>query len=148
MKQDPRHDTLPGSGKAGQRGRYGRLAALGLAGGLGLAIAAGDGLSPIRHMVTPPAVAQDAVVPFANAPASFNVLVKQVRPAVVSIQVSSGGKKTSSRRRRGGRNFPDLPDDHPLNEFFKKFGGGKGQGFVPRMPTRAQGSGFIISPDG
>lgn len=132
-----------------------KAAALAVAGAVGLTfggpLATGETHSSLKHVFATPAVAQDGVVPFPNAPASFSQLVKKVRPAVVSIQVSSDGrskKKSSRRGSRGGNNFPDLPDDHPLNEFFKRFGGGTGRGLVPRMPVRAQGSGFIISSDG
>jgi serine protease Do len=96
------------------------------------------------------------MTPFGRAPLSFADIVERVRPAVVSIQVSSGGpnvakndpKTPSDKFNRGGRGsprdlLPDLPDDHPLNEFFrnlpKDFRGG---------PRQAQGSGFVISPDG
>jgi len=98
-----------------------------------------------------------------RAPLSFADIVERVKPAVVSIQVSGGGgpkvarvppkgrdnrdggRGGDGRQGRGGDAIPDLPDDHPLNEFFrnmpKDFRG------APR-PTQAQGSGFLISPDG
>ena len=50
--------------------------------------------------------------------------------------------------------MPDLPEDHPLNEFFRnlprEFGGRGGQNTpnAPRPPSQAQGSGFVISADG
>jgi serine protease Do len=101
-----------------------------------------------------------------RAPLSFADIVERVKPAVVSIQVSSGGPKVakntprnrgdrfgrgdrdggrSDRNGRGDREFmPNLPDDHPLNEFFKNMP----RDFRPPRPTQAQGSGFVISPDG
>jgi serine protease Do len=92
-----------------------------------------------------------------RAPLSFADIVERVKPAVVSIQVSAGaGPKVAraptpprggGRDRDGGRggndSFPNLPDDHPLNEFFRNMPRG-----APQRPTRAQGSGFVISPDG
>ena len=70
----------------------------------------------------------------------FVTLVEQYSPAVVSIQTKSGAKE------RIGRGHPQLPENSPFNEYFKKF-------FeqMPDMPSRPQssvGSGFIISPDG
>lgn len=83
----------------------------------------------------------------ATAPASFADLVARVKPAVVSIHVTNGGKNVLSGGKGGG--LPNLPKDHPLNEFFKKNfpRGFKG---APRRkrPTLAQGSGFFISRDG
>ena len=99
---------------------------------------------------------QGVVTPFGRAPGSFADIVERVKPAVVSIQVSGGGGPKVAKNERGGDQdkrgggggkdfFPNLPDDHPLNDFFKnlpkEFRGG------PR-PTQAQGSGFVISPDG
>lgn len=93
-----------------------------------------------------PAVA----APFGRAPYSFADIIEKVKPAVVSIHVAAGGGPRVASRGRGGRDpLPELPDDHPLKEFFKnlprEFGGG-----VPDAPRRAQaqGSGFVISPDG
>jgi serine protease Do len=104
--------------------------------------------------------------PFGRAPLSFADIVERVKPAVVSIQVGGPTPKVAKnepkgrgdpndrgdkfnrgdRSDRGGRdNYPDSPDDNPLNDFFKnmpkEFRG------APR-PTLAQGSGFVISPDG
>lgn len=70
----------------------------------------------------------------------FVTLVEQYSPAVVSIQTKSEPKD------RMGHGRPQLPDNSPFNEYFKKF-------FeqIPDMPSRPQssvGSGFIISADG
>ena len=64
-----------------------------------------------------------------RAPLSFADIVERVKPAVVSIHVTNGGgqpkiaqaPKGGTRRAPRPRRdlFPDLPDDHPLNEFFK-----------------------------
>jgi serine protease Do len=102
-----------------------------------------------------PTVAQlksDAVgvqTPFGRAPLTFADIVDRVKPAVVSVQVTGGSPRVA-----GGRNprspFPDLPEEHPFNEFFKnlpkEFRNNPGQG-VPR-PALAQGSGFVITADG
>ena len=79
-----------------------------------------------------------------NAPMSFADLVEQVRPAVVSIYVTGTVRpKAGKRSKRRGR-----PDGHPLDKFFKKRGKEFGGGVPSARPMRAQGSGFIISPDG
>jgi serine protease Do len=106
------------------------------------------------------ALSENGVKPYARAPLTFADIVDRVKPAVVSIKVVSGGERTTPSDSRGGRRgpngmpFPDLPPDHPLNEFFKNFPrnyrnmpGQGGRGF--RRPMRqSQGSGFVISPDG
>lgn len=99
------------------------------------------------------AVAQEqgntVVTPFPGAPASFADLVERVKGAVVSIHVTNDVKTTTGPAGA----FPSLPDGHPLQEFFKRFGGEqnpgrRGRGRGPNRPSLAQGSGFIISPDG
>ncbi|HJZ44654.1 MAG TPA: Do family serine endopeptidase [Hyphomicrobiaceae bacterium] len=91
---------------------------------------------------------------------SFADIVERVKPAVVSISVTNGGGPKLAQGPKGGTPspkglnprdfFPDLPDDHPLNEFFKnlpkEFRGMPNPG-GPR-PQLAQGSGFVISADG
>jgi serine protease Do len=93
-----------------------------------------------------------------GAPSSFAELVDRVKPAVVSIQVTSKARKISGPpppfgppgggprdprdpRWRGppGGGAPD-----GLEDFFNKRFGWDSQ---PR-PTQAEGSGFVISPDG
>lgn len=130
-----------------------------------LAIGAVGAASVLAWPGAEPAMAQrqntdkQSVVPFPRAPLTFADIVERVKPAVVSIQVTNGGPKLAkgrSERERGGgtfRGFPNLPDDHPLNEFFKnlpkEFGGKRS---APqqrrRRPSLAQGSGFVISEDG
>jgi serine protease Do len=100
--------------------------------------------------------APSTFAPVPGAPASFADLVARVKPSVVSIQVAGGRAKKRTARgapRRGGKPFPDLPNDHPLNEFFRGMPRGQSgpQGRAPRTPKRrlrAQGSGFVISADG
>ncbi len=82
-----------------------------------------------------------------GAPFSFADLAEQVRPAVVSIEVSgtTTTRFTPNRGRGGREDFFGLPDDHPLREFFERFG--ERMPDRPR-PSRSAGSGFVISPDG
>lgn len=84
--------------------------------------------------------------PMGQAPLSFSSLVEKVRPAVVSVEVKNGVKEDKTAENFDFRGMPDLPDGHPLNEFFKRFARPDGQ--ERRGPSMGQGSGFIISADG
>jgi serine protease Do len=79
---------------------------------------------------------------------------------VVGVRVTTDAETVADR---GGRSIPglpegfeDLPEDHPFNEFFRRFGsprefGGEGGNDArPFQPRRgiSQGSGFFISEDG
>lgn len=84
--------------------------------------------------------------PMGQAPLSFSSLVEKVRPAVVSVQVKNGGDRDDDADEEFEfRGMPDLPDGHPLEEFFKRFSRPDSE---RRAPTMGQGSGFIISADG
>jgi serine protease Do len=123
-----------------------------LASGLAVAAVAGAGVLALPQQRVQ---AQQSQLLPPGAPSSFADLVERVKPAVVSIQVTSQGPKIArlpqDPRRRGndprdpgGRpQLPFGPDDNPLEEFFKRFG----KEGIPR-PTQAQGSGFVISADG
>ncbi|MBJ6126996.1 Do family serine endopeptidase [Microvirga splendida] len=105
-----------------------------------------------------PALAQ---TPLTAAPAqmvpSFADVVDRVKPAVVSVRAKAGNAQTSDNQ-SGGSNFnlPDLnlPDDHPFQEFFKRFRGqgspNEGNSRPGPSPRRgaSQGSGFFVSADG
>jgi serine protease Do len=121
------------------------------------AIAAAVGL-----VVAPAPMAYAQLAPNASigrAPATFADIVDRVKGSVVSVHVvGGGGPKTAQApapnqkgpRGRAPENFggiPGLPEDHPLNEFFKNLPRGGGQG-GPNQPSLAQGSGFVISEDG
>ncbi|WP_414831669.1 Do family serine endopeptidase [Afifella sp. YEN Y35] len=94
-----------------------------------------------------------------QGPADFTGLVEKVKPAVVSVRVKSEVNPVTFQG--DGRRFsmPDLPDDNPLNEFFKRFGprgfdfddNDRGRSPHHRNHPRfgmSQGSGFFISQDG
>ena len=110
--------------------------------------------TPVAHALqVQPAGA--AASPAASAPMAlpdFSKITAQYGPAVVNISVT-GTRKTSSDSpvaRRGQRDDPFGND--PFLEFFRRFqqgqGQGQGQGTPREMPTRGQGSGFIVSSDG
>lgn len=133
-----------------------RLALLGAVALAALAAADGAAVSP--------ATAQTAqtTTPSTMVP-SFADVVDRVKPAVVSVRARAGETQTAENQSDGpGFNFPDfdlpnfnLPEDHPFQEFFKRFRGKEGQnneGARPGRPNErrgdAQGSGFFISADG
>ncbi len=113
------------------------------------------GRTPAAHAETP--VVAPNLLNFSFAPT-----VDKVRPAVVSIRV----KAEATPRESLAETFPDLPEGGPLDRFFREFGGpreygpgpgggGRGWGHGPGKGWRhggervvAQGSGFIIAPDG
>ncbi|CAK0747241.1 putative periplasmic serine endoprotease DegP-like [Gammaproteobacteria bacterium] len=79
----------------------------------------------------------------------FTGLVEKASPAVVNISTKS---HTGKRQLPKSFNMPDLPDDSPLNDLFRRFFGeeGEGEGSNPHSNPQARslGSGFFISPDG
>jgi serine protease Do len=91
----------------------------------------------------------------AATPADFTAVVETVRPAVVAVQVETEVEAVANRSFRGmPEGFDDLPENHPFNEFFRRFGMPDGDQFgqrpEPFSPRRgqSQGSGFFISQDG
>ncbi len=119
-----------------------KFTAIAMAGLLGLGLASAD----IVYN-SGPAVAQRTL-----APSTFADLVEKVRPAVVSINVKNGSKTSEDKKKKPPFQFkgiPELPEGHPFNEFFKRFGAPRGGQQGPRnLPSLAQGSGFIVSSDG
>ncbi|MDL5033512.1 DegQ family serine endoprotease [Pelomonas sp. APW6] len=103
--------------------------------------------------VSSPVLASAAPVAGTAAPAAaltpppaglpdFATIAARQGVAVVNISVT-GTVKTPVQRRG---QMPDLDPDDPFAEFFRRF-----QPQLPRggeMPTRGQGSGFIVSEDG
>jgi serine protease Do len=124
-----------------------RVAIAGAVAGLGL-LAALPALSPAVAQLKSEAATVET--PFGRAPLSFADVIEKVKPSVVSISVVSGGEKTAENGDNRGmpEGMPDIPEDSPFYEFFKRlpkeFRGPQG----PRPPQQAQGSGFVISPDG
>lgn len=112
---------------------------------------------------TPSAQAQAPVAAPSPQTFSFAPVVERVRPAVVSIRVKG---EAPAARESFMQSFPDIPEGGPLDRFFREWGGpgGRGMGRGPdgqgprgfgwrhrqgRGDTvMAQGSGFIVSPDG
>ena len=137
--------TTDSTGLTTKRNKRGGLMIAGLVLGLGTAGAMLVAQAPSANAQ----LAQNGqVAALGNAPASFADLVEQIRPAVVSIYVTGSVKKGTQGKRTKRRGQPELPEGHPLNKFFKKFEKDFGSSGRNARPTRAQGSGFIISPDG
>jgi serine protease Do len=76
----------------------------------------------------------------------FSELAEKQAPAVVNIST------TQTRERRAVPQLPDLDENDPLYDFFRRFiprQPGPGQGPAPRQfESRSLGSGFIVAPDG
>ena len=81
-----------------------------------------------------PSMAPTAILP------DMSGIVARNGPAVVNISVS-GTRKT----RLGMPDMQQLDPNDPFYEFFRHFGVPRQQG---EAPTRGQGSGFIVRPDG
>ena len=91
--------------------------------------------------------AQDVRLP------DFTVLAKKNSPAVVNISTSMKTAKLGARL-PPGLTMPDIPEDGPLGEFFRRFfgeegpGGPGGGGPGGQDPRSSLGSGFILTKDG
>lgn len=119
---------------------------LGLAGAGLIGLAAVSSFGPVLAQRTEAPTVQ---TPFGRAPLTFADLVDKVKPSVASIHVTAGGPRAQAKGGGRGGQFPDLPDDHPLNEFFKNLPKEfRGQPNPSPRPALAQGSGFVISADG
>ncbi len=76
----------------------------------------------------------------------FTLLVDAYGPAVVNISTRQTSTPVKSPH---GFSLPEVPEDSPLNEFFRRFFGEEG-GAMPEddIQARSLGSGFIVSTDG
>ncbi len=103
------------------------------------------------------ASAVPAAVASASTPApvmslpDFSQIAQEHGAAVVNItvtslkKVSSDGGAVASRQ----HGFPGMDPNDPFFEFFRRFQGQGGMGpNASPSPTRGEGSGFIVSPDG
>jgi serine protease Do len=128
------------------------VAGLAIAGLLGFAVVTGNQRGavfqpgPAHAETARPLTAPHPV----QAPVSFADIVERVKPAVVSVRV-----KVEAVADRGemppmpGFGRPDIPEGHPLERFFRRFGGPEGGPVPPRRGFgMSQGSGFFISADG
>ena len=116
----------------------GLVLALASAGVIG---AVGAGAYTSARAVAPAPVATVAAAPLVTMP-DFSTITQRDGPAVVNISVT-GTTKTSFDGAAG------MDPDDPMAEFFRRCGGQLGpRGPQRDVPTRGQGSGFIVSADG
>ncbi|HMM76910.1 MAG TPA: DegQ family serine endoprotease [Gammaproteobacteria bacterium] len=81
----------------------------------------------------------------------FTALVRQNGPAVVNISTTAPQEESTADNSRDGPQFgmPNLPEDHPLNDLFRRFFGDQmPEGPQGMLPQSSLGSGFIVSKDG
>jgi serine protease Do len=90
--------------------------------------------------------------------AGFADLAARVMPAVVSVEVNFANVADNTddgddgdQEQGQGQGMPNLPPDSPFRDFFNQFPQFRDQ--LPQTPRQprggiAQGSGFVISPDG
>ncbi len=120
-------------------------------------LSVGIGMSSCSRNLSVSTEAQAATTPSADATVStpvsarlvsglpdFTTLVDRYGPAVVNVAVIEKDKPVRELSNNAPGGTPD-----PFFEFFKRFGNGGGGGNGSGgQPSRGQGSGFIISPDG
>ena len=95
----------------------------------------------VLALASPAFVAPAAAQVRAQVLPDFSELYERQGPAVVSIDVTQ-------RVRRGPR-MPDLSEDDPFYDFFRRFGQVPRGGQQPReFEAQSAGSGFIVSADG
>ncbi|AFL72661.1 periplasmic serine protease, Do/DeqQ family [Thiocystis violascens DSM 198] len=75
----------------------------------------------------------------------FTSLVSENGPVVVNISTKQSAQSLTAPR---GFSVPDLPEDSPLNDFFRHFFGEEGDAPDDALQSRSLGSGFIVSSDG
>ena len=76
----------------------------------------------------------------------FTELVERNRAAVVNISTTQRRAAPADRPRMPrGFEIPDLPEDSPFREFFRRF---FGEGEIEEFDAQSLGSGFVISQDG
>ena len=81
---------------------------------------------------------------FAQLP-DFTGIVERTKDAVVNISTT---KKVGASTLKKHLQIPDLPEDSPFGELFKKFLDPNGKFHMPERESNSLGSGFIISKDG
>ena len=83
---------------------------------------------------------------FARSLPDFTELVERNRAAVVNISTTQRRTVPADRPRMPrGFDIPDLPEDSPFRDFFRRF---FGEGEIEEFGAQSLGSGFIISQDG
>ena len=146
--------------KSATLNKTGLVVALLAAGAIG---GAGVGAFNAAHTVANAAMSPPAVVASATATPmalpDFSQITERYGPSVVNISVigTTRVSNDSPLAQDGGDDSQDDPLNGPLGELLRRFqqgqgqhpGAGRGGQSAPQeMPTRGQGSGFIVSADG
>jgi serine protease Do len=123
------------------------LLAAGVIGGAGVTAFHAERAHAAPAPVVATSLSPSSITP--TALPDFAQITQRYGPAVVNITVT-GLTKTSNELPMAGRNGQDDPfGNDPFFEFFRRFQQGQGGQGVPReVPSRAEGSGFIINPNG
>ena len=104
------------------------------------------GLSALIAVVSIAAACLGSGSVLARSLPDFTELVERNRAAVVNISTTQRRTVPADRPRMPrGFEMPDLPEDSPFREFFRRF---FGEGEIEEFDTQSLGSGFIISQDG
>lgn len=127
------------------------LLAAGAIGGAG--VSALNAVHPAATAAVPPAIVAGSASSAPMALPDFSQITERYGPAVVNISVTGTTKvRNDSPLAQDDGDDDGAPSDDPFFEFFKRFqqgpGGPGSRGGQQEMPTRGQGSGFIVSPDG
>ena len=106
----------------------------------GLIVASGMNWTKLGFAQSRPSAAQ--IQPIAEASNAFVAIANNVTPAVVSIEVFSAARSTGTTQRGRGQS-PQQAVPPGMEDFFRQFD-------IPQQsrPTRGQGSGFIVTPNG
>jgi serine protease Do len=100
------------------------------------------GMAPAAAPVAPKEPSPGTTAAAARGLPDFTDLVARYGPAVVNVSVVERGRQASLQQDEEG----DAPED-PLHDFLRRFGMPQPRGGnVP--PSRGEGSGFVITPDG
>jgi serine protease Do len=91
------------------------------------------------HAATQNQTVSQAAAPVQQLP-NFTQIVEQNGASVVNVSVTRSAPAGAQPQ------MPGIPEDDPLNQFFRRFGPPQQQGEQPMQ--RGQGSGFIVSADG
>lgn len=122
----------------------------------GASLAAILAFTGINATITAAPAFAEAVSVEGQQAVGFADVVEKVSPAVVSVRVKGAVRPADFSGNSPFPGFEDLPQDHPLNRFFREFRGdrdfGQNRQFRDQRPRRprpvSQGSGFFISEDG
>ncbi len=119
------------------------LAAAGIVGGASVGLVTGTHASAATNATV---ATQQAPMLTAAVP-DFSQIAQRHGAAVVNISVI-GKAGADDEQQASSKQVPGIDPNDPLFEFFKRFQGPTNPGGARAMPSRGQGSGFIISADG